>query len=547
MLGRNAIAAILQAEGVECFTCFPENGVIDAAASLGIRPILARTERVAINIADGFTRIRNGRSIGVCALQYAGGVENAFAGVAQAFGDNTPILLLPGGYGRAQQGSPPNFQATRNYHAVTQWVETVNQAGRLPQMLARAFTRLRNGPLGPVMLETPIDVLKEALPDDFSYMPTRRSAPLGDPQDVKEAVRMLLAAANPVIVAGQGVFYAEAWRELQEFAQLVQVPVMTTFNGMSAFPGDHPLALGAGALAHPRTVDHFLKKADVVFGVGTSFTRSVFIAAIPSGKTMVQVVHSATDMNKDYPIAHGIIGDARNVLLQMTEEARLQLGGARRDGAALCREIAEVKAAFIKKWLPRLTSNDTPISPYRVVWDLLHTVDRRRAIVTHDAGNPRDQMTGFFEALIPHGYIGWGKSTQLDSSLSFAMSAKLAAPDHLVVNVMGDAGFGMVGMDFETAVRMGIPILTVILNNSAFGGYEKYMPVSTERYRSKYLSGDMSAVAAGLGGYSERVTHPAEIVPALRRCIQETAHGRPCLLEIITREEPVFPLGQDDE
>jgi acetolactate synthase-1/2/3 large subunit len=235
------------------------------------------------------------------------------------------------------------------------------------------------------------------------------------------------------------------------------------------------------------------------------------------------------------------------VLLQLTEEARLQLGGVRRDGAVLCREIAEVKTAFIKKWLPRLTSDDTPISPYRVIWDLLHTTDRRRTIVTHDAGNPRDQMTGFFETLIPHGYIGWGKSTQLGSSLGFAMGAKLAAPDHLVVNVMGDAAFGMVGMDFETAVRMQIPILTVILNNSAFGGYEKYMPVSTERFGSKYLSGDMAAVAAGLGGYTERVTHPAEIVPALRRCIQETNHGRPCLLEVITREEPVFPLGQDDE
>jgi len=547
MRGKTAVANILHAEGVECFTAFPDNAIIDAVASLGIRPVITRTERVAVNIADGYTRLKNGRSIGVCALQYAGGIENAFAGVAQAYSDNTPILLLPSGYERAEQGVTPNFQATRNYASVTKWVEVVNGAERLPQMLARAFTLLRNDQPGPVMLEIPTDVLEETLPTDCIYQPTRRSAPQGDAQDVEEALRILLSARHPLIVAGQGVFYAEAWQALRDFAELVQVPVMTTLNAKSVFPEDHPLALGAGARARPRTVDHFLAQADVIFGIGTSFTRSTYIAAIPPGKTLVQIVNSAADINKDYPIAHGVIGDANAVLQQLIVAAKTMIGDRRRDGTALHKTIAAVKADFLQQWLPRLTADDTPISPYRVIWALHQTVDRRRTIVTHDAGNPRDQMTAFYESLIPHGYIGWGKSTQLGSGLGLALGAKLAAPDHLVVNVMGDAAFGMVGMDFETAVRMGIPILTVVMNNGAMGGYEKFMPVSTERFRSKYLGGDMAAVAAGLGGYTERVTQPAQLAPALRRCIGETERGRAALLEVMTREEAVFPLSPDDK
>jgi acetolactate synthase-1/2/3 large subunit len=206
-------------------------------------------------------------------------------------------------------------------------------------------------------------------------------------------------------------------------------------------------------------------------------------------------------------------------------------------------EIRTVKAEFLKAWMPRLTSSDHPISPYRVIWDLMHTVDRRRTIVTHDSGNPRDQMVPFYEAVVPHGYIGWGKTTQLGTGLGLAMGAKLAAPDRLVVNFMGDAAFGMVGMDFETAVRSRIPILTIVINNGLMGGYNKFLPVATERYGARFLSGDFSKVAGGLGGYTERVERPEEIVPALRRAIGEVEAGRAALLEIMTREEAVLALG----
>ena len=545
MKGKDAVARILKMEEVECLTCFPDNAIIDAAAALGTRPILARTERVAVNIADGYVRVSAGKRIAATALQYAGGIENAFAGIAQAYGDASPVLLIPSGYERFEQGVPPNFQAIQSYRSVTKWAEMVNFGHRVPQAMQRAFTLLRSGKPGPVMLEMPTDVLEEELPDDaFQYIPTKTHRSLGDPHDVRAAVRILLSAHAPVLIAGQGIFFAEACAELIEFAELVQAPVLTTLNAKSAFPENHPLALGTGGRSRPWAVDHFLTKADVVFGIGTSLTRSTYSVEVPPSKTIVQITNCEDDLNKDYAITQGVLGDAKLVLRQMIDEVKHQLGpNAKRDGTALAAEIRAMHAAFLKDWLPRLTSNDAPISPYRVIWDLMHTVDRRRTIMTHDSGNPRDQMVPFYQALIPHGYIGWGKTTQLGTGLGLTMGAKLAKPDHLCVNFMGDAAFGMVGLDFETAVRMKIPILTVVINNSTMGGYQKFLPVSTEKFGTRHLSGNFSKVADGLGGYTERVECPDDIVPALRRSIAEVEAGRPTLLEIITREEPVLALG----
>jgi acetolactate synthase-1/2/3 large subunit len=318
--------------------------------------------------------------------------------------------------------------------------------------------------------------------------------------------------------------------------------VLTTLQGKSAFPEDHPLALGTGGLSGTKMVDHFVRKADLVFGIGTSFTRSVFLVPIPAGKTMVQITIDESDVNKDYPIAHAVIGDARAVLRQLSDEVIRQAGAnGRRADPSAAREVKAVKDDFLGEWMPRLTSDAVPISPFRVIGDLGQTVDHRRTIVTHDAGNPRDQIIPFYEAVVPNGYIGWGKTTPLGAGLGLTMGAKLAAPDKLAVNLMGDAAFGMVGMDFETAVRSKIPILTIVMNNSLMGGYAKYLPISTERYGTRYLSGDYSKVAEGLGGYTERVEKPHELVPALRRAIAETEAGRAALLEVITREEPDFP------
>jgi acetolactate synthase-1/2/3 large subunit len=546
MKGVDGIARMLQAEGVEFLTCFPLNQILDAAAALKIRPIVSRTERVALNMADGYSRMTSGRKIGVAVVQYGPGSENAFGGIAQAYSDSTPLLCLAGAYERVRLSIPPNFKASRNFKHITKWTETVTDVQYIPQMMQHAFALLRSGKPGPVLLEFPSDVMLSELPDGaFHYTPQRRSRPSGDPGEVREAVDVLISAKTPVIMAGQGLLYAEAWEELKELAELVQVPVMSTLNGKSVFPENHPLALGAAnGFSRPKMVDHFLKKADLVFGIGTSLTISKFITPIPAGKTIAQVTIDESDISKDYPTSYGVIGDAKAVLGQMIMQAKKRLGeNGRRGESSVATEVRAVREDFLREWMPRLTSAKEPISPYRVIWELMRTVDPMRTVVTHDSGCPRDQLVPFYEAIVPHGYIGWGKSTPLGSSLGLIMGAKLAKPDWLAVNLMGDAAFGMVGMDFETAVRNKIPILTILMNNGVMGGYTKKQPIASELYAVHRLSGNYRKVAEALGGYAERVDKVDDLRQALERAIKQTQLGTPVFLEIITADEPIFPGG----
>jgi acetolactate synthase-1/2/3 large subunit len=187
--------------------------------------------------------------------------------------------------------------------------------------------------------------------------------------------------------------------------------------------------------------------------------------------------------------------------------------------------------------MPKLASDEVPLSPYRVIWDLLHTVDVANTVITHDAGSPRDQLSPFWVAREPLTYLGWGKTTQLGYGLGLAMGAKLACPDKLCINVWGDAAIGFTGMDFETAVREHIPILSILLNNFSMAIELKVMPVSTEKYRSTDISGDYAAMARAFGGYGERVTKPEDIIPAIKRGIEQTKKGVPVLLEFITSKE----------
>jgi acetolactate synthase-1/2/3 large subunit len=393
-----------------------------------------------------------------------------------------------------------------------------------------------------VALELPWDVMLAEVDDAaVSYTPVRSTRSMADPGAVADAVKAMVAAACPLIHAGLGILYAEASAELVELAELLQAPVMTTLSGKSAFPEDHPLAIGSGGMAWPRAVTRYLADADLIFGAGASLSISSFAAPIPKGKTAVQLTVDDSDLNKDYVAQHLLVGDAKLTLRQMIEEVKRLLGpeGRKGDGRRVA-EIRSIKEAWLAEWMPRLTSDEVPINPYRVIWDLQQALSGASVIATHDAGNPRDQMTPFWTAREPNSYIGWGRSTHLGYSLPLALGAKLARPDRTVLHVLGDAAFGQGGLDIETAVRNQIGILTVLLNNSCLGGYDKHIPIASQRYRTRFLSGDYTKVAEGLGAYAERVERPADIIPAVRRALAETATGRPAILEMITREDPVF-------
>ena len=537
MQGVNAIAEILRREGTEFLSCYPAQPLIEACAMAGIQPILCRQERVGMAIADGFSRTTNGKRIGVFAMQAGPGTENAFPGAAQAFSDNVPVLLLPGGEPTERSFIGPGFSAVANYANVTKWLAEINHVDRISELMRRAYYHLRTGKGGPVLLEVPRDVWTTELDGDLDYAPVKGNRTAPDPQDVREVAKVLVKAKNLVIHAGQGVMYAEASDELEELAELLQAPVMTTMPGKSGFPENHPLALGASAVSTTKSISHFLQKSDVVFGVGCSLTRTNYGKTLPPGKVMVHSTNDPNDVNKDYKADYAVIGDAKLVLQGLVEEVKRETEGVgNRNNSEVANEVQAVKQEWLDEWMPQLTSDEIPINPYRVIWDMLRTVDKPNTIITHDAGSPRDQLVPFWESVAPRTYMGWGKSTQLGYGLGITMGAKLAEPDKVCINVMGDAAIGMVGMDIETAARNKIGILTVVFNNGAMAIERKTMPFAIEKYGSHTQGGNYRDVAKALGGWGVRVEKPDEFIPAFKQAIEVTKTGQPALVECITKE-----------
>tara|TARA_B100000676_G_C18069973_1_gene843609 strand:+ start:576 stop:2204 length:1629 start_codon:yes stop_codon:yes gene_type:complete len=536
MKSAEAISEILKREGVEIVIGYPVNHILEFAARANIRPIIVRQERIGLHMADAISRMTSGKKIGVFLMQHGPGAENAFGGVAQAYGESVPILVMPMGYARNIAHTDPQFNSVLNFKHVTKSTEPVTNVQDIPDIMRRAFTQLRNGRGRPVLIEVPTDIFGEDFEGEIDYTPvyTTRSGP--DPDAVKNAATILMKAKRPVIYAGQGVHYAEAWPQLKELALLIGSPVTTSLEGKSAFPEDHPLSLGSGGRSMPRTVHEFLQNSDVIFGIGCSFTTTNFGITMPEGKTIVHATLDPTDLNKNVVSQHALVGDAALTLDALIAEMKAQ-GQTPPNTSAVEKEISKMKSAWLAEWMPKLTCPDAPLNPYRVLWDLANTVDRANAIITHDAGSPRDQISPFWEATTPLSYIGWGKTTQLGYGLGLAMGAKLACPDKLCINVWGDAAIGFTGMDFETAVRERIPILSILLNNFSMAIELKVMPVSTEKYRSTDISGDYAAMARAFGGYGERVSTPEDIIPAIKRGIEQTENGTPALLEFITSKE----------
>lgn len=536
----DGIADVLKREGVQYLFCYPTNATIEACAAVGIRPIVCRQERVGMGMADGYSRTTNGRPLGVFSSQSGPGAENAFSGLATAFADSTPVLFLAHGDPTDRLGLPSVFSAARAFEPIAKSTDLVNRPDRVVGIMRRAFTALRTGRAGPVAIEIPEDVGGEEMGEaELSYAPVRAVRSAGDPRDVDAAAEALLKASAPVIFAGQGVLLADATDDLVQVAELLQVPVMTTLLGKSGFPEDHPLSAGTAAGVGPGTVGYALRKADLVFAVGTSLTRhGISSVTLPPGKIIVQVTNDPRDFNKDYVVDYPVLGDAKLVLGQLLEALKDRLGGKPRDDqGAVVGELKNAREEWLAQWMPKLTSDEVPINPYRVVWEVVKSVNPANAILTHDSGSPRSQMVPFYRATQPRGYIGFGKAHALGSSLGLIMGAKMAAPEKLCINWLGDCAFGMVGTDFETATRNRIPILTIVSNNFEMAAETARMTVSHERYQSRTTTGNYADMARAMGGYAERVEKPGDVGPAIERARRATENGQAALVEVITCAE----------
>ena len=537
MNGAAVIAEILKREGTEFLSCYPRNPLIEASAALDIRPILCRQERVGVGIADGFSRVKRGKGNGVFAAQAGPGIENAFPGVAQAFSENVPLLVIAGGLPLARQYVRPVFRAANVFRPVTKWSALAHSVQELPDLMRRAYHAMRSGKAGPVLIEVPDEVFTAEYQGrlDYAPVPLQRAAP--DPAAVQKAAEMLLAAKQPLLWAGQGVHYAEASEQLAALAELLPAPVVATNPGKSAIADSHPLALGAATRSRSKMFADFMGRADLILAIGSSLTVTNFGPSVPLSKTIIHSSNDPSDINKEYRADHALEGDAALVIEALIAElSRRKSGDDHNALAALKADIAAGKKAWLDEWSKHLSSDEVPINQYRVIRDLMRTLDRDNVIITHDSGSPREQLLPFWETTVPGSYMGWGKSTQLGYGLGITMGAKLAAPKKLCVNVMGDAAIGMTGMDIETAARNRIAILTVVFNNGVMAAERDVLKLSTKKYGALTVSGNYAKVAEGLNVASTRVEKPAAIVPAIKDAVVVTETGAPFLLEFVVKE-----------
>jgi acetolactate synthase-1/2/3 large subunit len=520
--------------------------VNNALGQEGIPMIMMRDERYAVAVADAFSRITGGERIGVCTVMGGinpAGLQIAFGALAQAYEDSSPVLCIADGVPMGATGSM-RFDMRTSFQSVCKWVGHIDRPERVPEIMRRAFTMLRSGRPGPVLVTLPRGVgsprgMGEYDEDAAPYVPVKGWRPAPDPSDVRAAVQALLAAERPLIYAGEGVLYASASAELAALAELLEIPVLTTLKAKSVFPENHPLSVGTrGEMAN-----HFLRECDVLLAVGTSLSRGHFRHDVPDAhnKTIIQCTIDETDINRVFPVDHALIGDARLALAALSSQLSAKAVRTRDASRA---EIEHVRGQFQAKYKPLLESDETPINPYRVYGDLMKGLDRNNSFVTHDSGNTRDQSSTVYEAWIPRGYMGWGNVSTLGYGLAAAVAAKLAFPERQCVNITGDAGVGYMLGNLEPLVRYEIGVTTIHINNGGFSGYgEGFWGAGHDPYTCEVCEhevADMSRAAAAIGYYAEDVTEPDQILPALARALEQNAQGRPAYLEIMCCQYPVF-------
>jgi acetolactate synthase-1/2/3 large subunit len=364
---------------------------------------------------------------------------------------------------------------------------------------------------------------------------------------VRTAVDLLLGARNPLIYAGEGVIYAGASDDLKAFAELVNVPVVTTLKAKGAFPEDHPLFVGVRG----DQIAHYLNKSDVILAIGSSLSPGRFSHGIPdpAKKTIIHCNIDELHINKMYPTAAAVIGDARLTLQALRQEVAGRSSGAGQMAGrvAVGNVAAEVKAArdeALARYRQVMNSDETPINPYRVYGDLMQVLDLRNSFVTHESGNTRDQLSTVFDTLIPRGFLGWGNVSTLGFSLAAAIAAKKAFPGRASVAVTGEAGLGYMLGNLEVLLREKLGVTVVHISNGGFAGYGPgFWGPGHDPFTHKVLGSDevdMSKVIGALGFHTERVSQPAEVIPALRRALDVNTSGRPAYIEFICCQYPVY-------
>jgi acetolactate synthase-1/2/3 large subunit len=537
------IGRILKQEGVEWVSTFPVCKVNNALGREGIPMVMMRDDRYAVALADAFSRINAGSPIGVATFQggvNAAGLQVAYAGMAQAYEDGSPVLCITDGVPIGETENS-QFDVTSSLKSVSKWYGYLDRPERLHEFMRRAFTMLRTGRPGPVVLAIPdADALYDEAADPYAPVTGWKSLP--NPADVAHAVQLLLGAQDPLIYAGEGVIYAGASSELKELAELANAPVISTLKAKGAFPEDHPLFVGVRG----DQVDHYLNKCDLLLAVGSSLSPGRFSHGIPNAvkKTIIHCTVDELHVNKAYPTAAALIGDARFTLQALNKELSDKTSGNGRPPGNVAAEVKEARDDAMAQYRQAMASTDRPINPYRVYAGLMEALDPLNSFVTHESGNTRDQLSTVYDTLVPRGFLGWGNVSSLGFSLAATIAAKISFPQKHCVAVTGEAGLGYMMGNLEVALRQKLGITVAHVSNGGFAGYgpgfwgDGHDPFT--HHVLGYDEVDMSRVIGELGYHTERVTEPSEVVPALKRALAANDSGQPAYIEFICSQYPIY-------
>jgi acetolactate synthase-1/2/3 large subunit len=540
LTGAEAAVEMLRLHGVEIIfglcgdTSLP---FYDALARLphGMTHVLARDERSAAYMADGYARV-SGKA-GVCEGPSGGGVTYIIPGVSEANESSVPLLCINSDISVGARGHYTLTELDQRalMRPVTKWNTVLDHAQDLPAAFREAFRQITSGRPGAAHIALPFDVQNGIVArseiyghPNFGSCPAERSAPPAD--SVEVAKRLLMQARYPVIICGGGVVIAHAEAELVQLAERLSAPVATTISGKGSLDEQHPLAVGVvgsnGGTPETRAI---VDQADLIFFIGCRAGSVTTERWRHPAKGATKIIHLDVDPavpGKNYPADAALVGDAQhglNMLNDALAATHRPLDAARVDAAK------EMKFA---KFQALAESSETPIKPERVVAELTRALDPD-AIVVADAGTPCPYLSAYypvrgngrkFISNRAHGALGY--------SMAAAMGAHFAQPKAKCIAVMGDGSFGFTCGELETAVRYRLPITFIVISNASFGwikagqrsGYgQRYFAVD-------FAVTDHAAVATAFGVKSWRVTEPGDLAKTLKEAL---AHGGPSLVDIV--------------
>jgi acetolactate synthase-1/2/3 large subunit len=533
--GGTMVQQILKKEGVKYIFGIPGGHIypmMESCEENGIKFIGVRHEMTAAMMAEGWALTTG--DFGVCTATAGPGVTNLVTGIANADRNCSPVLIMAGKAKviEADRNELQDFNQIDIYKSMTKHARSVQETHRIPEYVGRGIAEATTGRPGPVYMEIPRDIMEGYVDESLvEYQKTYRltNKPAGNPADIEKAAKILDEAQRPVVIAGSGAFYSKAQNELKEFVEKAGIPFFTRNAARGLVPDSHPLFVSIGATGHP-VFAGAIQNADVVLLLGTRPGYIMKRESFPANAKIIRVDIDAASITDQLDVEVGIVGDVKEVLKQLTAAVK------KNTHQGWVEALANGKAQMVEAVLPLLTSDQKPIHPARLMFEIMQRIDEN-TIVVIDGGDTATFGNSFLPATGPGQYMGIanGSFGPLGVGVPYAMAAKLAHPDKKVLLLTGDGAFGYGAMEYDTAIRYGINFTTIILNDSCWGMIkrsEAQRATEDKPFVGLFLRDvRYDQVVEALGGHGEYVTEAAEIGAAIDRAI---ASDKPACVNVMT-------------